>query len=283
MAVQSETFASLSFTIFLRLTLCAEAHHTMKMIKPAVLIVVLATLVVATLAQAQQIRTGEDLLRAMHDRYADTWYKNVTFTQKSTTYKPDGTTSVETWYEVALLPGKLRIDIGPASEGNGYIFDRGNLTIIKANKITGSQPLTNMLLVLGFDVYAQPPDVTANVAKQEGYDLSKFREDTFDGHPVYVVGANSPTDLTSKQFWVAKDTLLFVRDIEPTRHDASKTEDIRFIHYQPLANAWIAAGVEMYVDGKKVFSEDYTDIQANVNLSPGVYDPAQFATTHWEK
>lgn len=240
-------------------------------------------LLLAPFAAAQQITSGDSLLRAMHDRYASTWYKNVTFVQKSTTYKPDGTTSVETWYEAALLPGKLRIDIGPASDGNGYIFDHGNLTVVKDNKITGTQPLTNMLLVLGFDVYAQPSEVTANVAKQEGYDLTKFREDTFDGKPVYVVGAKDAADLTSKQFWVAKDTLLFLRDIEPTRKDPSKTEDIRFIHYQPLANAWIAAGVEMYVDGKKVFSEDYTDIQANVTLARNAFNPADFATTHWEK
>jgi hypothetical protein len=32
-----------------------------------------------------------------------------------------------------------------------------------------------------------------------------------------------------------------------------------------------------------VFSEDYTDIQANVKLDPAVFDPQQFATTHWEK
>ena len=59
-------------------------------------------------AHAQQIRSGEDLLRAMHERYKDAWYRTVTFTQKSTTYKPDGTSSAETWYEAASIPGKLR-------------------------------------------------------------------------------------------------------------------------------------------------------------------------------
>ncbi|PYX68787.1 MAG: hypothetical protein DMG78_23955, partial [Acidobacteria bacterium] len=90
-------------------------------------------------------------------------------------------------------------------------------------------------------------------------------------------------DLKSKQFCVAKDTLLFVREIEPARDDASKLDDIRFIHYQPLAGAWIAAGVEVYSNGKKVFSEDYSDIQANVKLDPAVFDPEKFSTTHWEK
>ena len=39
----------------------------------------------------------------------------------------------------------------------------------------------------------------------------------------------------------------------------------------------------MLVNGKKVFSEDYSDIQANVKLPASVFDPEKFADTHWEK
>src|SRR6266576_4304000 len=98
------------------------------------LILILA-LLTSNVVQAQTIRNGEDLLRAMHDRYKDSWYHTVTFTQKSTTYKLDGTSSAETWYEAALLPGKLRIDIGPATDGKGYIFSNGSVTVIKENKV----------------------------------------------------------------------------------------------------------------------------------------------------
>lgn len=246
------------------------------------LLIVSLFLLAINVAYGQSIHSGEDLLRAMHDRYAKSWYKTVTFTQKSTTYKPDGSRSAEIWYEAALLPGKLRIDIAPLSNGNGYIYSDGNLSVVKDNKLVTTRHSVNMLLVLGFDVYTQDPAVTIKVAKDEGYDLSKLREDTWDGKAVYVVGA-SKDDLRSKQFWVEKDMLLFVRDIEPARGDATKVDDIRFIHYQSLAGAWIAAGVEVYVDGKKVFSEDYTDIQENVKLDPSVFDPQKFSETHWEK
>ena len=60
-------------------------------------------------------------------------------------------------------------------------------------------------------------------------------------------------------------------------------DDVRFADYQPLAGAWVAARVEVHSEDKLVFSEDYTDIQANVKLAPAVYDPQQFSTTHWEK
>ena len=250
--------------------------------KPSIRNLSVFALFTLSLAHGQTIDSGEDLLRAMHDRYQSSWYKTVTFVQMSTTYKPDGSTSSETWYEAASIPGKLRIDIGPASDGKGYLFSGDSLTIIKDNKVAGTDHTRNMLLVLGFDVYRQDPGVTIDIVKQEGYDLSKIREDTWDGKPAYVVGAVRG-DLKSKQFWVDKKTLLFVRDIEPARRDTTQTRDIRFIHYQPLAGAWIAAGVEMYSEGKKVFSEDYSDIEANVKLDPETFDPEKFSSTHWEK
>jgi outer membrane lipoprotein-sorting protein len=251
----------------------------MQTLKRTILISILLTLAVA---QAQEIRTGDALLRAMHDRYKSSWYETVTFTQKSTTYKEDGTSSAETWYEAAMLPGKLRIDIGPPADGKGFVLVDGNVSIVKDNKVVGSRHSVNMLLVLGFDVYRQDPETTIGVVKGEGYDLTKLHEDTWEGHSAYVVGADKG-DLKSKQFWVAKDTLLFVRVIEPARGDATKTDDIRFMDYRPLAGAWIAARVEVHSEGKTVFSEDYTDIQANVKLDAAVFDPEKFGSTHWER
>jgi hypothetical protein len=245
-------------------------------------LLLICAVLICTLAHAQDIHTGNDVLRAMHDRYQSSWYKTLTFTQKSTTYKPDGTSTVETWYEAALLPGKLRIDIGEPAKGNGYLMVDGNVTILKENKIAGARPLVNILLVLGFDVYTQAPEITSKVVQGEGYDLSKLHEDTWEGHPAYVVGADKG-DLKSKQFWVTKDTLLFVRVIEPSRGDPAKLDDIYFTDYRPLAGTWVAARVEVHSEGKLVFSEDYTDIQANVKLPDGAFDPAQFSTTHWEK
>jgi outer membrane lipoprotein-sorting protein len=241
----------------------------------------LVSLLLASACYGQNIHNGEDMLRAMHDRYP-AWYQTVTFTQKSTTYKDDGTSSAETWYEAASLPGKLRIDIGPPTSGNGYVLVDGKVTIIKDNKVVATRDSVNMLLVLGFDVYRQDPETTIRVVKAEGYDLSKLREDTWEGKRAWVVGAEKG-DLKPKQFWVAEDTLLFLREIEPARGEPAKLDDIRFNRYEPLAGGWIAAGVEVYSEGKKVFSEDYSEIRANVTLDPGVFDPAQFSTTHWEK
>ena len=169
-----------------------------------------------TLAHAQDVRNGEDVLRVMHDRYAKTWYETLTFTQKSTTYNPDGTSKAETWHEALWAPGRLRIDVGAPNDGNGYLIVDGTLTIFQVGRESGTRPLVNMLLVLGFDVYRQAPEATAKIAKAEGYDLTKFHQETWEGKPVYVVGA-AKGDLKSKQFWVDKNRLLFVRLFEPRR------------------------------------------------------------------
>jgi hypothetical protein len=242
----------------------------------------LLMLLTLTLAHADDVRTGNDVLRVMHDRYAKTWYETLTFTQKSTTYNADGSTKVDTWHEALALPAKLRIDIGPPTDGNGYLMVDGTLTILKEGKEVGTRPLVNMLLVLGFDVYRQSPEATIKVVKGEGYDLSKVHEEAWEGQPVYVVGAEKG-DLKSKQFWVDKKHLLFVRLFEPTQADAAKFQEIRFEDYREMTGGWVAARVEVYVDEKKVFGEEYSDIVCNVKLDPNTFDPGQFNSTHWEK
>ncbi len=251
----------------------------MKMLMfPALIVSALLTL---TQAQAQ-VRTGEDVLRAMHQRYEKTWYESATFTQKTTTYKPDGTPESQTWYEAMLVPGKLRIDLGEPAKNNGYVFHDGKISAVKEGKVVSTRPDINMLLVLGFDVYRQDPETTIKVVKGEGFDLSKLREDTWEGHPVYVVGAEKG-DMKSRQFWVDKDTMLFVRELEPAPGDAAKTLDVRFMNYQRLEGGWIAARVEVESEGKKVQTEEYSEIKGNVKLAPATFDPEHLSTTHWEK
>jgi len=233
-------------------------------------------------ACAQDIKNGEALLRAMHDRYQNDWYDTLTFTQQSITHKPDGTTSSETWHEAMMVPGRLRVDMGPIADGNGAVFADGTVTSFKDGKQVRQAPLVHMLLVLGFDVYKQPVEKTIEEVKGEGIDLSKLHEETWDGETVYVVGADKG-DLKSKQFWVEKKRLLFVRLIEPDRRDPAKIADTRFLDYRKTSPGWVSARVEFYIDGKMVFHEEYSDIAVNQKLNAAMFDPAQFNTTHWEK
>jgi outer membrane lipoprotein-sorting protein len=229
----------------------------------------------ATPAAAQEFRDGAAVLTAMHDRYANNWYDTLTFQQDSITHNADGTDKTEIWYEALLLPGKLRIDIGKPNSGNGTLVADGTLTRFQNNEVTSSRPFLHMLLVLGFDVYRQAPETTIKQVEGQGFDLAKVHDDTWEGRPVYVVGA-AKGDRNSKQFWVEKDRLLFVRLIQPDERDQSKIRDTRFDDYRQLSVGWVAARVDFYVDGKNAFSEVYSDIKANPKLDPAIFDASQF-------
>ena len=247
----------------------------MKTALQRVSITLTAIFLLQALTHAADLMTADALLRAMHDRYGSTWYDTLTFTQKSTTYNADGTTKVETWYEAALLPGKLRIDIGPPAEGHAYFMVDGNATVFEKGKDPRSRLLVNLLLVLGFDVYKQSPETTLKIIQSQKIDTSRFHEGTWEGRPVYVVGAEKG-DTKSPQFWIDKERLLFVRLFEPARANPADTDDIRFVNYQPLSGTWIAARVEIWNEAKLVFSEDYSDIKANPKLDAALFDPKQF-------
>jgi hypothetical protein len=79
-------------------------------------------------ASSQEIRDGQTLLTAMHDRYKDSWYESVFFKENAITLNPDGTSKSEVWDEALQLPGKLRINKGPSSEGNGFVFADGTVS-----------------------------------------------------------------------------------------------------------------------------------------------------------
>src|SRR5438477_2159744 len=159
-------------------------------------------------AHEPAITSADQLVTAMHDRYAGKWYHNLTFTQKSTTLRPDGSTArVETWYEAGAIPGRLRIDLGEPSRGNGVLYRGDSVYQFQEGRLVDKRVGRNPLMVLGFDVYAQAPTVTLSQLGGERIGLEVLRTDTLYGRRVYVVGAG-PDDSTSSQFWVDAARLL---------------------------------------------------------------------------
>src|SRR6185503_13509465 len=65
---------------------------------------------------AQTPVTGNMVLQRMHDTYDGKWYHTLTFVQKTTRRRPDGSEIVSTWLEsmrhTAATGTQLRIDIG---------------------------------------------------------------------------------------------------------------------------------------------------------------------------
>ncbi len=227
-------------------------------------------------APGGEVHDAASLVRAMHDRWAGTWYHTVSFRQKTSRVLPGDSVASETWYEWAALPGRLRIQMGEAGAGRGAIYGGDSTYTIRDNAVVRRVAGRNPLLILGFDVYAQPSERTLELLGQEGFDLGAFHADSWQGKPVWVVGA-APGDLRAKQFWVEQDRLLFARMLEPSPGDSTRTTDIRFANYVPLGRAWIAPLVEVWNGGKRVFWEEYSDLRADPALRPDFFDPDRWS------
>ncbi|MEO7086016.1 MAG: hypothetical protein ABI442_06780 [Gemmatimonadaceae bacterium] len=225
------------------------------------------------------ITSGPALLRAIHDRYASTWYHTLTFTQKTTLSLASGGEMVQTWYEAGEIPGKLRIDTDLGSKG-GVLYARDSTYSFANGKLVKADSGMNELLVLGFDIYSQPVARSETILRHLGFDLSKIHEATWQGEPVYVVGAERG-DTVSRQFWATRDNLLFVRELTHTR--AGRAE-FRFNKYVRSNGGWVASEVEQIINGKRRVLEEYSNIRTNVPLSQGLLDPKQWSTApHWFK
>ena len=233
-------------------------------------------------ARAEKIHTSEALVQAMQKKYAKSWYKTATFVQKTTNIDKDGNQKVETWYEALSVPGSLRIDFTPVKDGNGILFTNNQIYSFKNGKLDNNRPFVHPLMVLGFDIYKLPTADVFEKLKGLKFDLSVFREDTWQGRPVYVVGAKQG-DLHSPQFWIDRKNLYFVRMIRPVGKDGAQRQETQFNKYQKLGGGWMAPEVIFMVDGKTVTTEEYSDLRANVALDSRLFDPEHFATVHWKE
>ena len=224
---------------------------------------------------------GVDVIRAMHDRYATVWYPTLTFSQTTTITLPSGGTLSQQWLEAGKFPGRLRIDTDTANR-SGVIYARDSVFRFTNGKLAAAAADMNELLILGFDVYMQPVDRTVDVLRSRGIDMSKVSQASWEGRPMFVVGAVTGDSL-SKQFWVDAERLLFVRLLETvTTSNGAHRQEYRFLKYTPHDNAWVSEEVVGLRDGKQNFHEVYANVRVNVPVEDATYDPAQYGTfTPW--
>src|SRR3954464_6101685 len=115
----------------------------------------------SSLAYAQTTpKTGAEVLQRMHDAYAGKWYQTLTFVQKTTQYRKDGTTAVSTWFEslrqATPTTTQLRIDVGDPSIGNGMLYTADSTWRLRGGNVSSTQGQGNEFLPLIEGVYMQP-------------------------------------------------------------------------------------------------------------------------------
>ena len=223
---------------------------------------------------AQTPADGAEVVRLMHDRYVGKWYSTLTFTQATQRRTAADTMVSETWYESMKLPGRLRIDIGAPDGDPTILYARDSIYVRRGGRTMPPRAGRNPLLLLGFDVYGQPTERTVAALREEGFDLDKMHESTWQGRRVFVVGA-AAGDTTSRQFWVDAERLLFVRMVGPGAPGRPGLEDVRFDKYQPAGGGWLSTLVTDTRGGKLIQREEYSDIRVNAPVPDSRLDPAR--------
>lgn len=227
----------------------------------------------------QNSPTGEAVINKMHERYQTTWYDYLTFKQETIFYNEGEVERSQWWYEALAVPGKLAIKFDSLDSGTGMIFSQDTQYVFQDNKLVQQAPRVHDLLVLGFDVYGQPPSQTIEQLERRGFDLTKTYETEWQRRPVYVVGATDSTD-KSNQFWIDKEHLYFVRLLR--QHPGNGTlQETQFNNYEQVGGGWVAPIVLFFRDGKLVLKEIYSDIKAPDSLEPAIFDSVKFQQAQW--
>ena len=89
---------------------------------------------------------------------------------------------------------------------------------------------------------------------------------------MYVIGAPAGDTLTA-QIWVDKERLLYVRSIQPSSRDSTKSSEYRFDNYVQVPHGWLSEKVLVFDDGKLVQQEEYTDVRTDGPVDPKVFVP----------
>jgi hypothetical protein len=231
----------------------------------------------------RQAAAQTEVIKKMHDKYQGKWYKTLTFVQKTTMTRQDGTRDTAIWYESVKGPDLLRIDIGPPSAGNGILYTVDSAVVIRNGAVVRTRPDGNPFLPLIMGVYLQSTATTEAQLTKIGFDLKKSGKGEWQNRDVIIVGAESAFDSTSPQFWIDKERLVLVR----MRIGFAPNQPLLDIHaggYEPVGKGWLATHIEIRSGDKVVQEEQYRDWHADVPLADALFDPKQWSTAgHWVK
>jgi hypothetical protein len=218
--------------------------------------------------------TSAGLIRAMHERYDGKYLKTMSFLQNNTAYTTAGQEQKSQWYEHIEVPGKLRIAFLPASQKSGLVQIDDRVASFDNGIRVDFRPSVNPLLLLTADVYVAPVATIIRGLDTLHVDGEIIRDDTWEGQPVYVVGAKVG-DTTSNQMWVDRDHLRLVRFIQSQKvGERTMLSDIRIQGYKEIGGFDVPTEFLVIRNGRPVWREQYADVRINENFPPGTFDQA---------
>lgn len=224
------------------------------------------------------ITDGRTLVAAMHRKYGGTWYRTLSFTQYNTLYGSTGRESRTQWLQHASVPGRLRIDYLPLAARSGLLYDGTRVHVFDNGKSVTTQRGINVMLLLTADIFVRPDSESARLVAAEGFDLAIARRDTWEGRPVWVMGA-AAGDSTSDQIWVDAARMVPVRVVQnEKRGSRTVVTDTRLSHFLDVGGFPIAMQIELRRDGRLYFREELSNVRVNEPQDEAMFDPASWVS-----
>lgn len=216
--------------------------------------------------------TGRDIIKKMHDRYTGKWYHSFTFNQTTEFYQNDSLRRTQTWWEAIRFPDRFRIDFGEADSGNAVIFRGDSAYNFRNGKLRSSRINKDDLTFLLGGLYFYTFDSACKKLTSLHYDLTRAHEDTWQGKPVYVVGAGKGEEKVN-QLWIDQKNLYLVRMLT---YEDNRKEEALFDGHRPFAGGWSETKCRFYFNDKLVQVETYHDCVPNQPLEDRLFDPVAF-------
>ena len=231
----------------------------------------------ALITSAGIAQPGVAILEGMRRMYEGKWYNTLTFVQRTIVERPGAKSDTTTWYETLIGP-RLRIDVGDPALGNGMLYTADSTYVVRGGTLARAIPSGNPFLPLIMGVYLQPVAKTMSELEAFGFDLSKSTTGTWEGMPVTIVGAATPGDTSSAQFWVdGRQLVVRVRGALRGMGNA----DIHIGGYVRIGPAWLGTKVSIIQNGRTQV-EEYSDWKAGAAVSPELLDLTKWKTArHW--
>ncbi len=88
-------------------------------------------------------------------------------------------------------------------------------------------------------------------------------------------------DTTSRQFWIDKQRLYFVRSVEPGKWDPTARVEARSGKYVPMAGGWVETEGRFLVNGEEKFKEEYSHPKVIVVLDSAIFSPDLYTPPGW--
>jgi len=236
------------------------------------LIVIILLNAITTIAQQPQ--NGYELIAQMYHANNTNWYHSLCFSQEVLYYKNDSIIETDYWLEAYQSPGNLILKFANWESGNGLLFTNDSLYTYREGTLQSTKFRIHDLVVLGLDVNNISPEITAKRAEECGYDLDKITQGRCMGKDAWIVG-----DTSSTCFWVAKESLLFLK---MRRRTGENSREVEFVKYENINGYPVATVINFYnTQGELMMVEKYLDIRPNCSVPANIYNPKEFSKAKW--